>query len=154
MTAATPVCHARAVVTTFTLSVTACLRPSVRAVRERSSGGRQVSQPEKTIPVALFSAVGVMLLSYLVPLTVAAAADPDWHCWQDGSFGVVARRIGGAWLGYLCATCSSHLPSCAHQERRLTISGCPQGARIFLFGQLGAILVRTVGGHVPAPWHG
>ena len=59
----------------------------------------EVEHPGKTLPAALFTAVGVMLLCYVAPLALAAGADPGWSCWEDGSLSTAAYRIGGTWLG-------------------------------------------------------
>ncbi|KAL1528025.1 hypothetical protein AB1Y20_009394 [Prymnesium parvum] len=61
----------------------------------------EVDQPGSTIPRALFTSVGVMLFFYLVPLTIAAGADPKWICWLDGSLSTVGYRLGGEWLAVL-----------------------------------------------------
>lgn len=42
-----------------------------------------------------------MLFFYLVPLTIAAGADPKWICWLDGSLSTVGYRLGGEWLAVL-----------------------------------------------------
>jgi len=70
----------------------------------------EVDQPQRTYPRALFLAVVVMLLCYMVPLGVAAAADPRWVHWEDGSLGAAARRIGGEWLGVwvIISSCMSN----------------------------------------------
>ena len=34
-----------------------------------------------------------MLLSYLVPLSAGAMADPDWPSWKDGSLAKVAASV-------------------------------------------------------------
>ena len=40
------------------------------------------------------------VLTYLIPLSVAASADePKWEYWENGWFSVIATKQGGVWLG-------------------------------------------------------
>ena len=67
----------------------------------------EVERPHVTFPRALFTAVGLVCLSYLCPLLVSSAADPGWRCWEDGSFEAIALLVGGSWLGvWILATSS------------------------------------------------
>jgi len=59
----------------------------------------EVADSGTTYPRALFASVGVVIVCYVLPLFVAAGADPDWDCWTDGSLVSSALTIcGSAWL--------------------------------------------------------
>lgn len=58
----------------------------------------EVRRPQRSYPRALGLAVVLVLLSYIFPLGVAAAADPAWEQWRDGSLTNVANMLGGRWL--------------------------------------------------------
>jgi len=53
----------------------------------------EVADPGKTMPRALLGGCALMLLSYLVPLSAGAMADPDWPSWKDGSLAKVAASV-------------------------------------------------------------
>jgi len=76
-----------------------------------STMGGEVENPARTIPVALFSALGIMVCFYVGPLLVGAAVDPEWFCWQSGSISHVAQLVGGDYLGMwvLVSTALSNL---------------------------------------------
>jgi amino acid transporter len=59
----------------------------------------EVERPGKTIPRALFLGVAMVGLATGGPLLIAAAADPGWNCWKDGSLVTAATVVGGSWLG-------------------------------------------------------
>ena len=59
----------------------------------------EVEKPGSTIPRALFVAVAMVGLATAIPLLIAAAADPGWACWQDGSLVAAAMVVGGSWMG-------------------------------------------------------
>nr|GLL32563.1 probable polyamine transporter At3g13620 [Ipomoea trifida] len=85
----------------------------------------EVEQPQKTFPVALFSAGILTCLAYLIPLLATTGATPlDQGSWTDGHFADLAAMIAGKWLKYwveIGAVLSAvglyeaQLSSCAYQ---------------------------------------
>ena len=70
----------------------------------------EVDRPSQTFPRALALGLAIMLLSYVLPLLVAAGADPRWDTWRDGSLAAAAKHIGGEWLGIgvMASSCLSN----------------------------------------------
>lgn len=58
----------------------------------------EVKNPSRIIPRATIIAMGVIILSYLLPL-MGALAVGGWENWETGSFGSVAAQLGGPILG-------------------------------------------------------
>lgn len=85
----------------------------------------EVDQPQKTYPIALFSAGIFTCLSYLIPLLAATGATPlDQEKWADGYFADLAAMIAGKWLKYwvevgavlsVIGLYEAQLSSCAYQ---------------------------------------
>src|SRR3989449_6332314 len=56
--------------------------------------------PERTFRLAALLALPVLTASYVAPVGVALASGAiEWHAWTTGALPVIARRIGGDWLG-------------------------------------------------------
>ncbi|CAK9167622.1 unnamed protein product [Ilex paraguariensis] len=85
----------------------------------------EVDNPQKTFPVALFSAVIFTCLSYIIPLlAVTGAVSVDQNDWETGFMADAAEMISGKWLKFwveVGAVLSSiglfeaQLSSCAYQ---------------------------------------
>ncbi|KAL3519083.1 hypothetical protein ACH5RR_021672 [Cinchona calisaya] len=85
----------------------------------------EVDQPQKTYPIALFSAGIFTCLSYLIPLLAATGATSlDQEKWVDGYFADLAAMIAGKWLKYwveigavlsVIGLYEAQLSSCAYQ---------------------------------------
>jgi hypothetical protein len=60
----------------------------------------EVEEPWKTVPKAMFGAVGLVVGTYLIPLLAGTGALPSETAaeWTDGFFSEVGQRIGGSWL--------------------------------------------------------
>ncbi|XP_031495509.1 probable polyamine transporter At3g19553 [Nymphaea colorata] len=59
----------------------------------------EIENPIKTFPKALFGAVILVMLSYLIPLLAGTGAlEISASEWSDGYFAQVGMLIGGAWL--------------------------------------------------------
>uniref|UniRef100_A0A2N9HJJ8 Amino acid permease/ SLC12A domain-containing protein n=1 Tax=Fagus sylvatica TaxID=28930 RepID=A0A2N9HJJ8_FAGSY len=59
----------------------------------------EVENPSKTFPRALFGAVVLVVLSYLIPLLAGTGATNSAPSeWSDGYFAEVGMLIGGSWL--------------------------------------------------------
>src|SRR5437667_188069 len=60
--------------------------------------------PERTFRLAALLALPVLTASYVSPVGVALASGAiEWHAWTTGALPVIARRIGGDWLGHAVA---------------------------------------------------
>jgi amino acid transporter len=60
--------------------------------------------PEHAFRRALFLALPVIALAYVLPVGLALATGAtDWKTWETGKLPVVATAIGGAWLGHAVA---------------------------------------------------
>jgi amino acid transporter len=57
--------------------------------------------PEKNFRRALFWALPLIALSYLLPVAAGLAATADWRHWDTGHLPVLAARVAGSWLGGL-----------------------------------------------------
>lgn len=86
----------------------------------------EIREPQKTIPKGLFISICVVVLSYVLPLTVAVAwtggmdksstmssagalgddQDRMWKHWTDGSLSSIAGQIGGVNLTVAFVVCS------------------------------------------------
>ena len=53
---------------------------------------------------ALWLAIPLITLAYLLPVGAALAAVPDWGQWKTGHLPVVAAQVGGPWLAALVLT--------------------------------------------------
>ncbi|KAD4384208.1 hypothetical protein R6Q59_011820 [Mikania micrantha] len=59
----------------------------------------EVENPKKTFPAALFCAVILTCLAYLIPLmAVTGAVEVDQSEWESGFMAVAAQMISGKWL--------------------------------------------------------
>jgi amino acid transporter len=60
--------------------------------------------PEHAFRRALFVALPVIAAAYLLPVgAVLATGATDWATWETGALPVLARAVGGAWLGHAVA---------------------------------------------------
>jgi len=59
----------------------------------------EVDRPQQTYPRAVFIAVGLVALTYVVPFGAMKLAGVDPSSWDTGAWADVARTIGGAPLG-------------------------------------------------------
>ena len=60
--------------------------------------------PEHAFRRALFLALPVIALAYVLPVGLALATGAtDWKTWETGKLPVIATAIGGAWLGHAIA---------------------------------------------------
>lgn len=59
----------------------------------------EVENPSRTLPKALFYALIMVVLGYIVPLLTGTGAIPvDREVWSDGYFADIAKILGGVWL--------------------------------------------------------
>jgi amino acid transporter len=59
----------------------------------------EVEDPTRTYGRAYLVAIPCVFLSYLLPVVVGSAVDPDYASWADHHFSTLGLRVGGAWLG-------------------------------------------------------
>ncbi len=63
----------------------------------------ETEKPERAFGRALFLAVPLVALAYLIPVGVALASRPGMAGWSTGGLPLIASRIGGHWLGHAMA---------------------------------------------------
>jgi amino acid transporter len=111
----------------------------------------EVDRPQRTYPIAVLSAVGLVALTYVVPMSAMLAAGVNPAGWDTGAWVSVARELGGPALaiavviggmisafGMYNALCLSYsrLPAALAEDgyfppllaRRLTSNGAPWAA--------------------------
>jgi amino acid transporter len=64
-----------------------------------STVSEEVDQPERNFPKALLICVPIVAAIYLVPVIVGLRFSPDTTKWADGTWPLIARDVGGQWLG-------------------------------------------------------
>ena len=68
----------------------------------------EVHKPRKTFPRALYAAVVLVVLSYIIPLLAGTGAIPfSADAWDDGYFAEVGQVIGGNWLFWWIAAAAA-----------------------------------------------
>jgi amino acid transporter len=64
----------------------------------------EAKAPEHAFRRALFVALPVIAAAYLLPVAaVLATGATDWSAWETGALPVLARAVGGDWLGHAVA---------------------------------------------------
>jgi amino acid transporter len=64
----------------------------------------EAKAPEHAFRRALFLALPVIAVAYLLPIgAVLATGVTDWAAWDTGALPVLARAVGGDWLGHAVA---------------------------------------------------
>ncbi|KAK1935594.1 putative polyamine transporter [Phytophthora citrophthora] len=59
----------------------------------------EIQSPKTTYPKAMVLTVVMIAFTYIVPFIAIAGADmPHYTTWDDGSYSVIAQKIGGTWL--------------------------------------------------------
>jgi amino acid transporter len=105
--------------------------------------------PETAFRQALFAALPLIALAYVLPMAAALAATTDWRAWETGHWPVAAQTVGGPWLagavtvGSLVATAGLFL------ALLLTNSRLPYVMAVA--GQMPAVLAR-VSSRARVPW--
>jgi len=64
-----------------------------------STVSEEVDQPAKTFPKALFWAMPLITLAYLLPTIAGLSSVRDPAQWTDGAWPAIAQAVGGPWLG-------------------------------------------------------
>lgn len=64
-----------------------------------STVSEEVDKPERTFPRALLICVPVVTIVYFLPVVVGLRFSPDTAKWADGTWPLIARDVGGQWLG-------------------------------------------------------
>ncbi|CAI5739143.1 unnamed protein product [Hyaloperonospora brassicae] len=59
----------------------------------------EIQSPKTTYPKAMVLTVVMIAFTYIIPFIAISGADmPHYTTWDDGSYSVIAQRIGGTWL--------------------------------------------------------
>ena len=64
-----------------------------------STIAEEVDRPATTYPLAILATLGLVVLSYLLPVLAAARAGLDPSLWATGAWVSAASDVGGHWLG-------------------------------------------------------
>jgi amino acid transporter len=59
----------------------------------------EVERPQRNYPLAVFASVGLVALTYVVPMAAMRAAGVDASHWETGAWADAGRALGGATLG-------------------------------------------------------
>jgi amino acid transporter len=69
-----------------------------------STYAAEVDEPQRNYPKAIALALGITVLSYLLPVIAGVSVTTDPKIWSDAAgWPVIAQLIGGHWLGNLLA---------------------------------------------------
>jgi len=63
-----------------------------------STVAAEVDRPQRTYPLAMLSAVTLVVLSYVLPVAAVALTGVDPNLWSTGGWVDIARTLGGEWL--------------------------------------------------------
>ncbi|KAL4088079.1 hypothetical protein PRIC1_012509 [Phytophthora ramorum] len=59
----------------------------------------EIQSPKTTYPKAMVLTVVLIAFTYIIPFIAISGADmPHYTTWDDGSYSVIAQKIGGPWL--------------------------------------------------------
>ncbi|KAG2528529.1 hypothetical protein BBO99_00008951 [Phytophthora kernoviae] len=59
----------------------------------------EIQSPKTTYPRAMVLTVVLIAFTYIIPFIAISGADmPHYTTWDDGSYSVIAEKIGGTWL--------------------------------------------------------
>ena len=61
----------------------------------------EIRNPQRSIPRALWFAIPLVTLVYLIPTVLALPSSPNAEQWTDGSWPAIAARAAGPWVGNL-----------------------------------------------------
>ena len=64
----------------------------------------EVKNPRRTIPLALFFLVPLVVVEVVVPLALAVSVDPNQSNYYSGHYANIARAVAGKWLDVLLTT--------------------------------------------------
>ena len=64
-----------------------------------SAAAGEVENPQRSFPFALFFAVSLTVVSYVLPTAAGLAALGNWAEWKEGYFSTMAAALGGPVLG-------------------------------------------------------
>ncbi len=67
---------------------------------QTSSCAEEVSNPQRSFPIALALTVPVAVATYFLPTVLALAALGNWQEWNSRYYVDAARAIGGPWIGF------------------------------------------------------
>ncbi|KAE9089834.1 hypothetical protein PF010_g18824 [Phytophthora fragariae] len=59
----------------------------------------EIQSPKTTYPRAMVLTVVLIAFTYIIPFIAISGADmPHYTTWDDGSYSVIAQKVGGTWL--------------------------------------------------------
>jgi amino acid transporter len=59
----------------------------------------EVEHPRRTAPLAMWLALPLVILAYLLPVAAGLLSGIDWAEWKEGAFPQIGAALGGQWLG-------------------------------------------------------
>ncbi|MBI2252588.1 MAG: APC family permease [Armatimonadetes bacterium] len=61
----------------------------------------EVKNPAKNFPLAILINIPLISMIYAVTIYACLCATSNWQNWKSGQFSLIAREVGGSWLGAL-----------------------------------------------------
>lgn len=106
-----------------------------------STIGGEISQPKRTVPLALAIVVPAVTLVYLLPVVAGLIASPDPDAWTEGSWPQIATALGGDALGLAVAAGGMVSAAALFSANLLAVSRVPFA--MAADGYLPAAVART-----------
>ncbi|HWG49728.1 MAG TPA: APC family permease [Candidatus Acidoferrales bacterium] len=108
----------------------------------------EVENPQRTYPRVMLLAMGIIFLSYIVPVLAVWSTHLPQAAWDNGSWATIAARIVGPWLGVMVVAMALAAEFSAFSS--LVMSYCHLPVAMAEDGHLPAIFTRKL--RNGAPW--
>ena len=108
----------------------------------------EVENPQRTYPRVMLLAMGIIFLSYIVPVLAVWSTHLPQEAWDNGSWATIAARIVGPWLGVMVVAMALAAEFSAFSS--LVMSYCHLPVAMAEDGHLPAIFTRKL--RNGAPW--
>jgi amino acid transporter len=108
----------------------------------------EVENPQKTYPRVMLLTLGIILLSYMIPVLAVWSTHLPQTAWDNGSWATIAARVVGPWLGVTLVATAMVAEFSAFNSLVMSYSHMP--AAMAGDGHLPAIFTRKLKNG--APW--
>lgn len=108
----------------------------------------EVENPQKTYPRVMLLTLGIILLSYMIPVLAVWSTHLPQAAWDNGSWATIAAQIVGPWLGVMLVATAMVAEFSAFNS--LVMSYCHLPVAMAKDGHLPAIFTRKLKNG--APW--